>query len=260
MKRFIAHRRHRLSFEIPSENGADYLWFLTHESVSGVEVGYDVQPELDYYRSRGKSIGMKRFINRFCPKDAVQSVVRNTLKWISKLQFECDNFYIQFVPSRSFGGDFYARGVPGKRKRSLLMLEFIIDPRGMLIPVDDYCEDVIPHELMHIKDVLDCRSPTIFPYLIEEHGAWVDLFRHLWIDGYLDQIGLPHMPKKLRLKQINETLRYCQKEASLSKISKFCNQWWGKPMTFKEAIEIGLDFGLPLEKECPISKWYLEKK
>lgn len=251
-------RRHHLSFEIPAPQGQDILEFWTHEKILGLEIGYDVQAEdaaLD--PSELPSDWFERYVQMYCPEKAATSVVEDTQEWVSRLQLKLRRFSLQFVPERMFSSGFHrGRAVTGKDGKALLMLEFIPDHRGMLFPADEDCEDIIPHELMHIKDVLDGRSPTMYPFALSEQGGWVDLFRHLWVDGYLEERGLPHMSKDTRVSQIAEEGKGFGKSFSRTELDDLADVWWGRPMTLEQAIRTGLSLGFPLEKDCPLERWY----
>jgi hypothetical protein len=82
-------------------------------------------------------------------------------------------------------------------------------------------------------------------------GQWIDLFTHLWIDGYLEQRGLPHIPKEERVREL-------AKEVGREKAKRVATAWWGKPMTLRDAVRLGLGAGLTIEPECPIAIWCRE--
>ncbi len=261
MKRLHSPRRHRLTFDIPAPiEGVNVLEFDTHEESMGVEVGYEVEDrrlrEMKLAKSPRHTKNLERFVRKFCRKTDVAREVRRILKWVYKLDLNLSKLYIQFVPEDILGGGFGASGIAGNRRRALLRLEFIPDPRGIAYVVNEGCEDIIPHELMHVKDVLDGRSPTIYPATLPGQGDWLDLIRHLWIDGYLDRMGLPHFPKSARLSLVAESLKEIGKRLSAAELSMLGETWWGKPMTLRNAIQVGLDLGFPLKKGCPMEKWF----
>lgn len=262
--RLHSHHRHQLTFEIPvSVKGINVLKFRTHEEIMGIEIGYDVDDgllnELGLAKSHRRSENLERFVRKFCPKRSVVWVVRETLKWVSRLGLNLNKLCIQFVPELMLGGGFMGRGITGNRRRALLLLEFMLDQRGMAFPADEYVEDIIPHELMHIKDVLDGRAPTVYPGLLPGEGEWIDLIRHLWIDGYLEQLGIPHYKKEGRILQLAESLKDIGKGLSADELSMLVRKWWGKPMTLRDSIRVGLDLGFPLKKGCPMEKWFAAK-
>ena len=111
------------------------------------------------------------------------------------------------------------------------------------------CEDIVPHELMHILDVRQGRSPSVYPYVPPGQGEWLDLFRHLWIDGYLEQHGFPHLPREKRIRDLAEAI-------GTEKAETLASAWWGKPMTMRDAVRLGLDAGLALEQDSPMAIWW----
>jgi hypothetical protein len=245
-----------LLFEVPALGGCNRLAFQTHGEISGIEVGYDVSQddllELDFPES------VDDFLDMFCPLKSVELLVDKAAHWSSQLQLGAKNLYIQFVPTRAFGGGFVGRGVTGRRNRGLLQLEFSLAVDGHLTFEDPFdgaeWGDVIPHELMHIKDVIDGRCPSIFPYQMD--CGWVDFFRHLWIDGHLERLGAPHARKETRVAELSGALLRLGTVLPGDRLAEFSENWWGKPMNMREAIRLGLNFGFSLAEGGPLDSWF----
>jgi len=185
--------------------------------------------------------------------------VRSIVQWCDKLSVKLDDFYVQFVFPAPLAPTIYGgRAIVGRRGRAVLEIESKIvnsqlwvytidnDPRN---PGKIFCEDIIPHELMHILDVRQGRSPSVYPDVVRGEGEWLDLFRHLWIDGHLEECGFPHFAKEERIRALG-------KAVGKEKAETLASAWWGKPMTMHEAVRLGLDAGLTLEPNCPIAVWY----
>jgi hypothetical protein len=185
--------------------------------------------------------------------------VRSIVQWCDKLGVKLDDFYVQFVfPGPLYPTIYGGRAIAGRRGHAVLEIESEIlngqlcvytidnDPRN---PGKIFCEDIIPHELMHILDVRQGRSPSLYHWFLPGEGEWLDLFRHLWIDGHLEERGFPHFPKEKRIRELGEAVGK-EKGETLASV------WWGTPMTLHEAVRLGLDAGLTLEPNCPIAVWY----
>lgn len=80
----------------------------------------------------------------------------------------------------------------------------------------------------------------------------MDLIRHLWIDGYLERKGLPHYSREGRVQESRDGLDSIGKQTPEDEFAKLVQEWWGKPMTLKQAIELGLGLRFPLECGCPL--------
>jgi len=244
----VPSRTRRLSFEIGSPS-AGYAFQIINR-VCGIEVGF-------YSDFGGKE---RRSLLELCRRKSLfTSTVRSTLDWCRKLGVETKHLYIQFVWSSSLGLRVTnGKAITGKRGRAVLLLEAdIVDGELGVYTIDCarndpnkiFCEDIIPHELMHILDVRQGRSPSIVPFVLPGEGEWIDLFRHLWIDGHLESRGLPHAPKQERIRELCESL-------DTEKAERLASIWWGRPMTLHEAVTLGLQTGLALDADCPLAVWY----
>jgi len=239
----------------PHGDGCNIFEFWTHEQIEGVGVGYDIEPAF-IWDERPPRGWLHRFVDEHCPYEDIHCQVRHVLKWMEKLQLEPRNFFIQFYMQRPLGrSGFLGRAVVGKRRRSLLIVEFCLFQGRFAMEVDPYCDDIIPHELMHIKDSLDGRSPTLFPFTFGESGEWIDLLRHLWIDGYLEALGFPHHRKEARLTELRQGMERAGKKITDSGLAEVADTWWGRPMTLREAVGIGIAMGFSLERGS-LSRWY----
>lgn len=239
----------RLTFEVGPPSSA--YKFQVLKRVCGVEVGVGLE---------GVEPKDHRLIIELCRRrNFFFHTVRSIVQWCDKLGVELDDFYVQFVFPAPFGPTVYGgRAIVGRRGRAVLEIESEIlngqlcvhtidnDPRN---PEKILCEDIIPHELMHILDVRQGRFPSIYAWWQPGEGEWLDLFRHLWIDGHLEERGFPHFPKEERIRELGEAV-------GKEKAKTLASAWWGKPMTMHDAVRLGLDAGLMLEPNCPIAIWY----
>ncbi len=247
-----------LSFEVPNRWKVDQLEFQTSEDVLGMEVGYSVEQE--HLQDSEFSGSVESFVDTFCPFEDVSRVVKQTQDWISRLDLIEAAICLELKATYRFpwgNTGFIGRGLAGLGRRALLTLEFIPKSEGELTIDVPYPgangTDVIPHELVHIKDVFEGRSPSMHP-LQEE--AWVDLLRHLWIDGYLERIGGPHGSREMRARELVDGLG---RVASVEKeviVDQVVDEWWGKPMTLREAVTAGLALGFTLERNGPMETWF----
>jgi hypothetical protein len=256
VRRLAQATRHSLSFNIPGPTGINAFPFLTHERIAGVQVGYDVDE--DDLKDKNFSESCEQFVEAFCPKPDVHQLVTDSRRWISRLRIKLNEFCIQLVPEQEFGGGgFMGRGVTGRRKRGLLILEFLPWRSGSLcLPSDENCKSIIPHELMHIKDTVEGRSPALYPLGEPGDGAWIDFLRHLWIDGHLQQLGYPHITKESRVAELRDALAQTDSTISDQEFSDFIENWWGKSMTLHQAIELGLGLGFKLNENCALQRWF----
>lgn len=185
----------------------------------------------------------------------------------ARLGMEATPLSIVFVEERMFGGGFIGRGVCGKGHRALVMLEFVAHERGTLLtPMPEDAEGatagedpILPHELMHIKDVVDGRSPSLYPFCRDDEGEWIDLFRHLWIDGHLEQLGFPHSKQDRRLEELVKASTMRGVNVSAGDLKAIVDNHWGKPVTLRQAVELGLGLGFALKPDCPMGRWFSSK-
>jgi len=244
--------QHRLKFSVGLSGGRQTLQFETQETIAGTRNSYDIQD--------GDLSGLTsfEFRNRFLPTEELEVFVsQDVLPWLRRLRLNLREFFIQFVPERPFGGGFLGRGVCTANRRALLVMEFTNwMPGHLALEVPDDVSTIVPHELMHIRDVLDGLSPAMYPAALPAQGAWIDLLRHLWIDGYLEQNGLPGMKKATRLAELEVGPYQNAEKPSSKQLENVVEEWWGNPMTLKQAIDLGLRLGFPLESNCPIADWY----
>lgn len=246
---------HKLRFLIGGSSrttGTTSLSYQTHEELDGTRVGYDV-PDIDGNR-------LEAFVNTYCPKVLVTQRINAIQKWAEKVGLKnLRRLDVQFALEREHGGGFLGRGVAGENSEALLTLEFVKYEAGSFVmPLDPEFPDVdvIPHELMHIKDVADGLSPSIYPFVFGPgQGSWVDVFRHLWIDGCLEKQGLPHMPKAQRMKDVEMELHECGKVLT-PETKRSLEEQWGVPVSLMKAIKMGLSLGLPLQEGCSLEAWF----
>jgi hypothetical protein len=142
--------------------------------------------------------------------------VHSIVQWCDKLGVELDHFYARFVfPAPLYPSIYGGRAIVGRRGRAILEIEAaIFDGQLCVCTIDNdplnrgkiFCEDIIPHELMHILDVRQGRSPSVYPDVVLGEGEWLDLFRHLWIDGHLEECGFPHFTKEERIRELGEAV------------------------------------------------------
>lgn len=249
-------RRHTLSFDIGAFESVNKLQFCTHEQVRGIEVGYDIEPSDIYEDQPPPSDWLEKFIRQYCPRTTVHWYVMECVKWITKLDIKLRHFYLQFQMERRLGDSgFMGRAVLGKNRRGLLILEFCVVRSQMAMEVDDDCENIIPHELMHLKDGLEGRSPTVFPF-VDWDEYWIDLIRHLSIDGHLEQLGFPHIRKEARVRQLRDGLASTGKQITDKQLRETVEAWWGQNMTLRQAIDIGFRLGFTLKEISPFRRWY----
>jgi hypothetical protein len=219
--------------------------------VCGIEVGISLE---------GVDPEDHRFIVELCRgRNFLFYAVRSVADWCRKLAVELEDFFVHFVFPGPFGPTVHGgRAVVGRRGRAVLEIESVILNGQLSVytidnepgnPEGISCEDIIPHELMHILDVRQRRSPSMYPWLQPGEGEWLDLFRHLWIDGHLEERGFPHFPREERIRELAEAV-------GKQKAETLASAWWGKPMTMHNAVKLGLDAGLTLEVDCPIAVWY----
>jgi hypothetical protein len=224
--------------------------FQVINRVCGIEVGF-------YSDFEGKT---RHSLLELCRrKNLFTWAVRSILDWCRKLGVGTKHFHVQFVWPGSWGVRVHmGKAITGKRGHALLLLEADIFNGELCLYTIDYarndpkkifCEDIVPHELMHILDTRQGRSPSMFPFVLPGEGEWIDLFRHLWIDGHLERRGFPHFPKDERIRELS-------KRVGREKAERLASIWWGRPMTLHETVTLGLEAGLTLEADCPLAVWY----
>ncbi len=110
---------------------------------------------------------------------------------------------------------------------------------------------VLWHQAMHAKDRWEYRFPSAHPMV--EVGEWLDALWHFSVDGRLQKMGKPHYSKIERIDEANKLLdRLCQIEDLQDRVSKLCDELWGKEVTLSQLLEIGR--GLKLEPRLPFQK------
>lgn len=83
------------------------------------------------------------------------------------------------------------------------------------------------HELMHIKDVLSPRFPTIGCGIRE-----MKIINLLWgfsIEGRLERMGKPHQEREEAIRLLENS-----KTASREQAEGLCDKLWGKEVTYEE--------------------------
>ena len=165
----------RLTFEVGPPSSS--YKFQVRKRVCGIEVGIGLEGvETDY----------DRFVLELCRRgNYFLNSVRSIFQWCDKLGVELNDFHVQFVFPAALGPTLRGgRAVVGRRGRAVLEIEAtILDGQLGVCTIDSdplnreriFCEDIVPHELMHILDVRQGRSPSLYPSVLPGEGEWLDL-------------------------------------------------------------------------------------
>jgi hypothetical protein len=238
-----------LSFDIPPGSTYD---FEVLKRIYGVGVSVDLS---GIYEQR-----VQRDILALCRKKGFFSwCVPRIVEWCKKLDIGLEDFYVQFVWPQPLGPSVSkGKAVVGRQGRALLQLECDLANSELCLYIIEsdpsdvnrvLCEDIIPHELMHILNCRSGRWASVYPIVKTGEGEWLDLFAHLWIDGHLEERGLPHLPREERVRELAGRVGSAKAEGLAS-------VWWGKQITMREAIQLGIEAGLTLKPDCPLAVWY----
>jgi hypothetical protein len=98
-------------------------------------------------------------------------------------------------------------------------------------------ELVLWHQAMHAKDRLENRFPSAHPLV--EVGEWLDILWHFSIDGRLQRMGKTHYSKEERRNEAAKALPELG-----DRLTKLCDELWGKEVTFSQLLKIGKELGL----------------
>ena len=255
-KRIISISEHNLEFEIPAVilGAVEYQYpYQTHEIIDDMLVGYIVNcKEADTLE------GINSFVTKYFSRENISSLVLDDIaKFCTKLEIDKKSISVIFRQEGSFLSGL-GQAIQDKNHKAVLLIDFVIMQEHETFGIlgSHECKNIIPHELMHIQDTFCGRSPSCHPIVLPEHGGWVDLFRHLWIDGHLEQLGLPSTRKEFRTAELRAGMKEYTGEVDETHINEIVDAWWGKPMTLKEAIELGLQCKFPLEKNCPMAEYF----
>ena len=96
-----------------------------------------------------------------------------------------------------------------------------------------YDKQELYHELMHIRDILCGRFPTI------GHGVKMSLINFLWgfsIEGRLEKMGKPHLSREKAIRSHGSP--DLQGLVSREQSKRFCNELWGKKVTYEHLKSI----------------------
>ncbi len=161
------------------------------------------------------------------PKDAFKHLINEVKAIMNELRIEkpsyCFVLQLNKWRPRLFSNNVSSNGVfllrfPVKRLRDELKVRCRPDKQEFY------------HELMHIKDVVCGRFPTIGC-----DGIIIQLINFLWmfsIEGRLKKMGKPHLKREEAIR-LHEAC-VLQGKVTREQSERFCKKLWGKKVTYED--------------------------
>jgi hypothetical protein len=172
----------------------------------------------------------------------LKQILQRIRKVANELSINPPEFIIELLPETSVAHCLVDRN-------NVVLVSFPIKFQGKKI--QDIDEHLIYHELMHSKEKLDGRFPSIG----QLNGQ--DDYKELLIgrlndfanEGKLEALGKPHQPKENAIQSIFECLKQDCYEfgdipvekmelLTIDVITSLCNKVWGNDLTYTQAKDI----------------------
>ncbi len=216
----------RIDYEIPyaSDRGelVDSTTVQINEWRQGIGIGYSLLEPTE------------QNLDAVFPSKGVDYLVQITKGILQDLKMNPSKVILQLWEYSTMGRAYSVEGrAPVSKQRDTVL---IILTKTPFVYKFGY-ELVLWHQAMHAKDRLENRFPSAHPLV--EAGEWLDVLWHFSIDGRLETMGKPHYSRSEQLDEAARVLPGLE-----DRLTRLCDELWGKEVTFDQLLEIGKELGL----------------
>jgi hypothetical protein len=216
--------------ELKFEKGRNYDFEVTHE----INDFYILYPKISFRDFALEDTDIKSLLER------INGIMRD-------LNIEASRFLLEIKPEEAGT----AACSVDKRKTIHLVLPVHLRNGHIIVPSRGIGENyILYHELMHAKDILEGRFPSVGIIDIEEDFKeyLCGLAEDFSIEGRLERMGLPHYTREQSIANANDCIaevyemgfrkeeiqELFQKDFS----ERLCDDVWGRELTSTEAYTI----------------------